>query len=70
MLNDITLCQYFPGDSAVHRMDPRMKLILTIVYIVGVFMVGNLPGYLLALGFLYLVVRISGVRFSYLVKGV
>ena len=45
MLNDITLGQYFPGDSAIHRMDPRMKLILTILYIVGVFCVGNLPGY-------------------------
>lgn len=69
MLNDITLGQYFPGDSAVHRMDPRMKLILTIIYIVGVFMVGNLPGYVIALAFLYMVVRISGIRFSYLAKG-
>ncbi len=70
MLNDITLGQYFPGDSAIHRMDPRMKLILTIVYIVGVFMVGNLPGYALSLLFLYIVERISGIRFSYLVKGI
>lgn len=70
MLNDITLGQYYPGDSAIHRMDPRMKLILTIVYIVGVFMVGNLPGYVIALAFLYIVVRISGIRFSYLAKGV
>ena len=70
MLNDITLGQYFPGDSAIHRMDPRMKLMLTIAYIVGVFMVGNLPGYLLALAFLYLVVRISGIRFKVLLKGV
>ena len=70
MLKDITLGQYFPGDSVIHNMDPRMKLILTIAYIVGVFMVGNLPGYALALLFLYIVVRISGIRFSYLVKGV
>lgn len=70
MLNDITLGQYFPGDSAIHRMDPRMKLILTIVYIVGVFMVANLPGYALSLLFLYIVVRISGIRFSYLLKGI
>ena len=70
MLKDITLGQYFPGDSAVHCMDPRMKLILTIAYIVAVFMIGNLPGYLLALGYLYLVVRISGIKFGYLVKGV
>ena len=43
MLNDITLGQYFPGNSVIHRMDPRMKLILTILYIVGVFIVANLP---------------------------
>ena len=70
MLSDITLGQYFPGNSVIHRMDPRMKLILTIVYIVGVFMVGNLLGYAIALAFLYLVVRLSGIRFSYLLKGV
>ena len=70
MLKDITLGQYFPGDSVIHRMDPRMKLILTIVYIVAVFFISNLPGYLLALAFLYLVVRISGIKFDYLVKGV
>lgn len=70
MLKDITLGQYFPGHSPIHRMDPRMKLILTIAYIVGVFMVSNLPGYALALAFLYLVVRLSGIRFAYLLKGV
>ena len=70
MLNDITLGQYFPGDSVVHRMDPRMKLILTVIYIVSVFLVGNLPGYLLSLAFLYLVVRVSGIQFSYLLKGI
>ena len=70
MLSDITLGQYFPGNSAIHRMDPRMKLILTIIYIVGVFMVANLLGYAIALAFLYLVVRLSGIRFSYLLKGV
>jgi len=70
MLSDITLGQYFPGNSVIHRMDPRMKLILTIVYIVGVFLVGNLPGYAIALLFLYLIVRLSGIRFSYLVKGI
>ena len=70
MLNDITLGQYFPGNSVIHRMDPRMKLILTILYIVGVFIVANLPGYAIALAFLYIVVRISGIKFSYLAKGV
>ena len=70
VLNDITLGQYYPGNSIVHRMDPRTKLLLTIVYIVGVFFIGNIPGYLIALAFLALTVRVAGIRFSYLLKGV
>ena len=37
MLKDITLGQYFPGESIVHKLDPRTKLILTVVYIVALF---------------------------------
>ena len=37
MLKDITLGQYFPGDTVAHRLDPRTKLLLVIVYIVGLF---------------------------------
>ena len=47
MLKDITLGQYFPGDTPVHRLDPRTKLILTIVYIIVLFMANTLGGYLL-----------------------
>lgn len=70
MLKDITLGQYFPGDSAIHRLDPRTKLILTIAYIIGVFFVANLPGYLIPLAFLYVIVRLAGISFKYLLKGV
>ncbi|MBQ8093405.1 MAG: energy-coupling factor transporter transmembrane protein EcfT [Clostridia bacterium] len=70
MLNDITLGQYFPGTSPIHRMDPRMKLILTIIYIVGVFLVKSFAGYAVAFLFLYLIVRIAEIPFKYLIKGV
>ncbi len=70
MIKDITLGQYFPGNSPIHRMDPRAKLLLTIAYIVAVFMVPNLIGYVLALLFLFMVVRISGLHFSYVLKGI
>ena len=69
MLNDITLGQYFPGNSPIHRLDPRTKLILTIAYIVGIFMIANLPGYVLAFAFLVMVVKIAGIRLGYLMKG-
>ena len=38
MLKDITLGQYFPGNSVVHRLDPRTKLIMLVAYIVAQFM--------------------------------
>ena len=45
MLKDITLGQYFPGNSVIHRLDPRTKLILLVVYIVALFMAGNWLSY-------------------------
>ena len=41
MLRDITIGQHFPGDSLVHKFDPRMKLVLTIVYIILLFAASN-----------------------------
>ena len=45
MLKDITIGQYFPGHSSLHRLDPRIKIILTIVYIVLLFLVKNSAGF-------------------------
>ena len=65
MLKNVTLGQYYPGNSPIHRLDPRMKIFLTIAYIVGVFMVSNLPGYVLALVMSRLVPRIFvGIAFD------
>lgn len=61
MIKDITLGQYFPGHSALHRMDPRMKLLLTIGYIVMLFLVQNPVGFALCAVFLttaYLIAKI------------
>lgn len=54
MLKDITLGQYYPGKSAVHRIDPRVKILLTIVYVVMLFLVSNPLG--LAVGVVVIVV--------------
>ena len=48
MLKDITIGQYFPGQSVVHRLDPRMKILLTIGYIVLLFLANQPLGFLLA----------------------
>ncbi len=69
MLNNITLGQYYPVDSPVHRLDPRMKIVLTIFMIVIVFITQNLVGYALLLAFVAVLSRLSHVPFSTMMKG-
>ncbi len=69
MLKDITLGQYFPGDTVVHRLDPRTKLLLTIVYIVGLFLVNTWGGYVLVFLALVGVMAVSHIRPKAVIKG-
>ncbi|MEY8337882.1 energy-coupling factor transporter transmembrane component T [Lachnospiraceae bacterium 62-35] len=69
MLREITIGQYYPVDSELHRMDPRTKLFGTMIFIVSLFLADNLWGYLLATLFLVCVIRISKVPFSFMVRG-
>ena len=59
MLSDITIGQYFPGKSLLHRLDPRMKLVLTLCFIVLVFLPQNWWGILLAVSFMAVTVALS-----------
>ena len=59
MLNGITIGQYFPGDSVMHRMDPRVKLVLTFGYIVAVFIPRNWEGLGIVVAFLVMSVLLS-----------
>ena len=70
MMKNITMGQYYPVDSWVHRLDPRTKILLTVAMIVAVFLVKTLVGYGLILGFMYLVSKLSKIPFKMLVKGV
>ncbi len=69
MLKDITLGQYYPADSILHKLDPRVKLFGTLIYIISLFSFKGLPAFLLATLFLIVVIRLSKVPFSYMVKG-
>ena len=69
MLKNVTMGQYYPVDSVVHRLDPRVKLILTILFIVAVFMSHSFVGYILLLGFLIFACKVSNVPFRFLLKG-
>ena len=68
MFKDITLGQYFPGDSVIHRLDPRTKLILMMAYIVSVFLVRDMWIFLFTALYAVGVTLISGVPLSYLVR--
>ena len=69
MLKDVTLGQYFPGDTVVHRLDPRTKLILVIVYIVALFCAKSYVSYAVVAAFLILCMCLSRIRLRVIVKG-
>ncbi len=69
MLKDITLGQYFPGKSPVHRLDPRTKLIVLVVYIVALFMAKSWLSYGACLLFLAVAIGLSTIPLKSIVKG-
>ena len=69
MIRDITIGQYYPADSVIHRLDPRTKLVGTMVFIIALFLADNIWGYLLATVVLALVIGSSKVPFRFIVRG-
>ena len=69
MLKDITLGQYFPGNSIIHRLDPRTKLIMLIAYIIALFVAVSWVSYGVMLAFLLMVVAISQIPPKSIVRG-
>lgn len=70
MLKDITLGQYFPGKSFIHKLDPRTKILIMLVYIVLVFLVQNFFGYILLAAFLATCIIVSRISPKYVIKGI
>lgn len=69
MVREITIGQYYYTDSAIHRLDPRVKLMGTLVYVIGLFIVNNILGYILCAIALCAVIGISKVPIKFIVKG-
>ncbi|MBR6315648.1 MAG: energy-coupling factor transporter transmembrane protein EcfT [Lachnospiraceae bacterium] len=69
MIREITIGQYYQADSVLHRLDPRVKLIATIIYIVSLFLYREPVPFLLAGIFLAVCVLLSKVPFFYIVRG-
>ena len=69
MLKDITLGQYFPGQSVIHRLDPRTKLTMLVVYIVALFLAEGWVSYGLVFLFLAAVIRLSTIPLKSILRG-
>lgn len=69
MLKDITLGQYFPGSSFIHRLDPRTKILIMLAYVVMVFLIQNFEGYIALTVFLTICVAVSKISPKFLIKG-
>lgn len=69
MLKDITIGQFFPGDTIIHRLDPRIKIIIISLFIASLFFVNSFIPYIFILGFILAVVKVSKVPLKFILKG-
>ncbi len=69
MLRDITIGQYYPADSVIHKLDPRVKLFATLIFIISLFSFKNVWGFLIATIFMFGFIELSKVPIGYMVKG-
>lgn len=69
MIRDITIGQYYPADSYIHKLDPRMKLLCTFGFIISLFLTKSFYGYLVAFAFLALVINVSKVPLKFMLRG-
>ncbi len=69
MLRDITLGQYYRTESIIHKLDPRVKIIGTFVFLVAIFMVNNAIGYAIAGLFLVMNIKLSNVPVKFIFRG-
>ncbi len=69
MLRDITIGQYYPTGSVIHKLDPRVKLVATCLFIISIFTFKDMPGYIAATVYLFAVIIMSEVPVRYIMRG-
>lgn len=69
MIRDMTIGQYYPADSQIHRLDARVKLIITLLYIISLFVIKSFIGYAIVIITLATVIKVSKVPFKFMIKG-
>ena len=65
----ITIGQYYPAESIIHRLDPRMKILLLFLFVIGLFFVKNAYGYVVSAFVLWFIIKLSKVPFLYILRG-
>ncbi len=69
MLKNITIGQYFPGETIIHRLDPRIKLLGTFAFIISLFFINSFYPYILVVAFILTTIKLSKVPLNYVIKG-
>ncbi len=69
MLRDITIGQYYSVSSLVHRMDPRFKIIASMLYLISLFLINQIVAYVVVIAFIGMVVKLSKVPVNFIMKG-
>ncbi len=69
MLKDITIGQYFPGDTFVHRLDPRVKILISIMFIISLFFIKDFYAYIFIFGFILFSIILSKIPIKFVLKG-
>ncbi|SHH56190.1 energy-coupling factor transport system permease protein [Caloranaerobacter azorensis DSM 13643] len=69
MIKDITIGQYYPGNTVIHKLDPRIKIIITFLFIIALFFIDKFLPYLFVLGFIIMVISMSKIPVKYILKG-
>lgn len=70
MLRDITLGQFYNTESVIHSLDPRVKLVGTLAFLITIFISSNFFGYIIAILFLFFVIKKSNVPFQFMTRGI
>lgn len=69
MIKDITIGQYVPGDSFIHKLDSRVKILISLIYVIDLFLVSNIKGYMFIITFTIIAIIISKIHIRYIYNG-
>lgn len=69
MIRDMTIGQYYPQESVIHRLDPRVKLLGTVLFVISVFLIKSIPAFIIVTAVMAAVIGLSKVPLSFMLKG-